>query len=174
MNGFAIVVLCVLIACGYGIMHDQVTARLCIEYFTIGHPPLFSVPVDSPTLIGFAWGVIATWWVGLGLGIPLAAAARLGARPKRSARSLVLPLLTLAAIACLLAIAAGGIGYKLGVSNVVVLHEPLASDVEADKHPAFIANLFAHNMSYFVGTVGGIVLIAMTWRSRTTSSIGTF
>src|ERR1044071_7564566 len=24
-----------------GVLHDQVTARICVEYFTIGHPPLF-------------------------------------------------------------------------------------------------------------------------------------
>ena len=26
----------------YGIVHDQVTAHLCVEYFTIAHPPVSS------------------------------------------------------------------------------------------------------------------------------------
>ena len=31
----------------YGILHDQVTARLCVEYLTIFHAPIFGV--NSPT-----------------------------------------------------------------------------------------------------------------------------
>ena len=68
---------------------------LCVEYFTLGHPPVF--PTMSPTLLGIGWGIIATWWVGLLLGIPLALAARAGGRPKREVRSLVRPVLTLLA-----------------------------------------------------------------------------
>jgi hypothetical protein len=37
----AIVLLCVLAAVVYGVLHDQVTARICVEYFTIGHLPIF-------------------------------------------------------------------------------------------------------------------------------------
>ena len=33
--------LCILSAIFYGVLHDQVTARVCVEYFTIGHPPIF-------------------------------------------------------------------------------------------------------------------------------------
>jgi len=43
----------------YGIVHDQVTARMCVEYFTIGHPPIFGT--DDPTLLGVGWGILATW-----------------------------------------------------------------------------------------------------------------
>ena len=78
MQALAIVALSILAAVSYGIVHDQITARVCVEYFTIGHPQVLAVPTDSPTVLGFVWGVIATWWVGLGLGIPLALAARLG------------------------------------------------------------------------------------------------
>ena len=66
----------------YGILHDQVTARVCVEYFTIGHPPVFNT--NDPTLLAIGWGIIATWWVGLILGIPLAVAARAGNRPPRT------------------------------------------------------------------------------------------
>src|SRR3954451_19765307 len=63
MQALAIVLLSILAAVLYGIVHDQVTARICVEYFTIGHPPVFDT--ESPTLLGLGWGVIATWWVGL-------------------------------------------------------------------------------------------------------------
>jgi hypothetical protein len=93
MQFFFIVVLCVLAAVTYGILHDQVTARVCVEYFTIGHPPIFGT--DDPTLLALGWGVLATWWVGVMLGVPLAVVARLGKRPKRSAVSMVRPLVVL-------------------------------------------------------------------------------
>ncbi len=70
MKATVIVLLCVGAAIGYGILHDEVTARICVEYFTVGHPDLFGT--DSPTLLGIGWGIVATWWAGLLLGIPLA------------------------------------------------------------------------------------------------------
>ncbi|MBV8223051.1 MAG: hypothetical protein JO293_06785, partial [Candidatus Eremiobacteraeota bacterium] len=76
MEGARIWVLCIAAAVLYGELHDQITARVCVEYFTIGHPPLF--PTDDPTLLGLGWGVVATWWVGLVLGAGLAVAARAG------------------------------------------------------------------------------------------------
>ena len=42
----------------YGIAHDQITARICVEYFTIGHPPIFGT--DDATLLGLGWGIFAT------------------------------------------------------------------------------------------------------------------
>lgn len=41
MEPLKIILLCLVSAVGYGILHDQVTARICVEYFTIGHPMLF-------------------------------------------------------------------------------------------------------------------------------------
>ena len=35
---------------GYGVLHDQVTARVCPEYFTVGHPPVFGTPRDRLVL----------------------------------------------------------------------------------------------------------------------------
>lgn len=62
------VALSVLAAVVYGILHDQITARICVEYFTIGHARL--IDSDSPTVLGLFWGVVATWWVGLPLSVP--------------------------------------------------------------------------------------------------------
>lgn len=74
----------------YAILFDQITARVCVEYFTIGHAPIFNT--TSPTLLGIGWGIVATWWVGLIIGIPVALASRLGKWPKRNASSLVKPI----------------------------------------------------------------------------------
>lgn len=171
MQAIAIVALSVLAAVCYGILHDQITARVCIEYFTIGHPQVLSVPTNSPTVLGFVWGVIATWWVGFGLGIPLAIAARIGARPKKSARELVRPLFVLMGIAGILALCAGLVGYFAATRDWVALYGPLAVRVPQQLHARFIADLFAHNMSYAVGGIGGIVLIVLIWRSRRAAPI---
>jgi hypothetical protein len=164
MQSLAIVSLCIFSAVFYGILHDQVSARVCIEYFTIGHPPIFGT--DNPTLLGLGWGVIATWWVGLLLGVPLAVAARAGSRPKRNARSLVRPLAWLLLIAALSAFVAGIIGWLLADRGLVFLIGPLAGNVPQHRHVAFLAALWAHSASYLVGAIGGIVLILLVWRWR--------
>jgi hypothetical protein len=40
MESVKIIALCVGAAIAYGVLQDQVTARVCVEYFTIGHPPI--------------------------------------------------------------------------------------------------------------------------------------
>jgi hypothetical protein len=53
----AIVAICIGSAVVYGILHDLVTARVCVEYFTIGQVPFFGT---SPTILGLGWGIVAT------------------------------------------------------------------------------------------------------------------
>src|SRR5262245_56111915 len=117
MHSLAIVLLSILAAVVYGILHDQVTARVCVEYFPIGHAPIFGT--DDPTLLGLGWGVIATWWMGLLLGVPLAVAARAGSRPKRSVGSLLRPIVILLAVMAVCALIAGVVGWLLARTGVV-------------------------------------------------------
>ena len=81
-----IVLFCTGAAIVYGLIHDQITAHLCVEYFSVAHPPVF--PTRSPFLLALGWGVIATWWVGLPLGLGLAGVARIGPGPKLALRDL--------------------------------------------------------------------------------------
>lgn len=144
----------------YGIVHDQVTARICVEYFTIGHISVFG-GIQDPTLLGLVWGVLATWWVGLMLGIPLAFVSQAGSMIRKSARELIIPLATLMAGSGCLAALAGIVGYVLALKGAVFLVEPLASRVPADRHVAFLTDLWIHNASYAGGFLGGAVL--MVW-----------
>lgn len=163
MQSLAIVALCISFAVFYGILHDQITARVCVEYFTIGHQPVFDT--EDPTLLGLGWGVIATWWVGAILGVPLALAARVGNRNKRSAVALIRPLTLLMSTAGVCALLAGTTGYILAQSGMVFLMEPLASQIPESKHVPFIADLWAHSASYAVGFCGGIVMIGwVVWK----------
>ncbi len=164
MRSFAIVAFCIAASVVYGILHDQITARVCVEYFTIGHPPIFDT--ESPTRLAFGWGIIATWWVGLGLGVPLAIAARAGHRPGRGVWSFVRPIAMLLLVMAACALLAGVAGFVLGRSGAVYLLEPMASLIPRERHARFLADLWAHSASYLVGFVGGIVVIVRVWRSR--------
>jgi len=166
MESVKIVLLCVVAAIVYGILHDQVTARVCVEYFTIGHSPVFAT--DSPTLLAIGWGIIATWWVGLVLGVPAAVAARVGSNPKLRAIELVRPIIVLMAIMGLCSVVAGIVGYFVAKAGGVGLVEPLASRLPVDRHNVFLADLWAHLAAYATGFLGGMTLciwlVVKRWR----------
>jgi hypothetical protein len=158
MKFLGIVLLSVGSAIAYGILHDQVTARVCVEYFTLGHPPIFET--TSPTLLAFGWGVVATWWMGVLLGIPLACCSRLGPAPALEARDQLKPIAVLLAAMAVTALIAGISGYAAARTGRLALIPPLADRIPAAKHPAFIADLWAHGASYAVGFFGGLGLCA--------------
>jgi hypothetical protein len=164
MQPLAIIGFCILSAVFYGILHDQITARVCVEYFTIGHPPVFRT--ESPTLLGIGWGIIATWWVGFLLGVPLAVAARAGSWPKRDVRSLVRPVGTLLGVMAVCALVAGCVGYVLARLGFLELSKWLAVSIPPERHARFLADGAAHLASYGVGFIGGLVVIGRVWLSR--------
>jgi hypothetical protein len=164
MESLKILLLAVSAAVVYGIVHDQVTARICVEYFTIGHAPIFGT--DDPTLLGLGWGVLATWWVGVLLGVPLVIVARAGSLPKRSARSLVRPIGWLMLSAAAGAVIAGFVGWIAASRGWVYLVGRFAAEVPAEQHVPFLIDGFAHTASYGVGFVGGLVVLAVVWYER--------
>ena len=156
MESVKIILLCIGAAVFYGILHDQVTARVCVEYFTIGHPPVF--PTDSPTLLALGWGVIATWWVGLMLGVPAAVVSRVGSWPKFTAGRLIRPIGFLLAGMGIVSCIAGVTGYFVAIAGGVWLEEPLKSLVPESKQIRFLADLWAHLAAYGVGILGGMAV----------------
>jgi hypothetical protein len=164
MQFILIILLCVFSAIAYGIIHDQITARICVEYFTIGHPPIFST--ESPTLLAFGWGIVATWWVGLMLGFPLACAARLGSSRPLVAKELVKPIAMLLGVMGIGAFLAGLVGFVLASKGSIRLAGAFASNIPSPKHIPFLVDMWAHSASYLAGFVGGIVLIVRIWRKR--------
>jgi hypothetical protein len=138
MESLKLLLLSVAAAVVYGILQDQITARVCVEYFTIGHPDIFGT------------GVL--------LGVPLALVARRGSRPPLTADDLALPILLLIGCVGLLTLVAGIVGYFAARLGWVCLLEPLASRVPGEKHSAFLADLWAHSAAYLGGDAGGVVL----------------
>jgi hypothetical protein len=144
----------------YGILHDQVTAHVCVEYFTVAHPPVF--PTESPFWLAIGWGIIATWWVGLPLGIGLALAGRLGRRPKFGLAELKAPIVRLMAFSGLFALLSGLAGASLAWSGSVWAIGGWAEAIPTNKWPLFAFDVWAHSASYFAGAFGGTFLIART------------
>lgn len=164
IQSLAVVLLCIFAAMGYGIVHDLITANICVEYFTIGHPPVFYT--DSPVELALGWGVVATWWVGLILGVVLAVAARGGYLPPVAVGRLVKPVLWLLAVTGAVSIVAGVVGFVLARNGVVFLIAEMAERVPRGKHVAFLTDLWMHLASYLAAFVGGVVLAVRTYLGR--------
>ncbi len=160
MEVLKIIAMCLSAGSMYGILHNQVTVRVCLQYFTVFHPDVFHT--RSPTTLAFGWGVLATWWASLLVGVVLAMAARFGQRPQVSAHELMSRVGLLLAIMALCAFVAGIGGYFLQAFGM----EYYATSVPKEIRHSFYADLWAHTASYVSGFVGGIVLCVSVWRSR--------
>jgi len=158
MEFLKIVAFSMLAAVVYGILHDQVTAHICVEYFSVAHPDIFHTP--SPFLLALGWGVVATWWVGLPLGIFAAVVARAGSPPRLALtdlRPMTLWLLLGMAICATFAGLYGAYGAAHGwlrpPSEWYIV-------IPKSKWVAFTADAYAHLASYASGILGGIGVIA--------------
>ena len=148
-----IILLSVFAACLYGVAHDQITARLCLEYFTVAHPPLFHT--TSPTLLALCWGVAATAGIGAALGGVLALVSQAGDAPTWSISRLGRYLFLLLAVMAASAFFAGAIGYQLSLHGFIFLPADLAGAIPASRHDRFMLVWFAHMASYLAGLGGG-------------------
>jgi len=150
---------CIVASVLYGIVHDQFTARICVEYFTVFHPPVFAT--QSPTLLGIGWGIIATWWAGAIIGLLLSTAARSGARNKLTARQLAPSVAYLMIAMAFCAVLFGTIGYFRGAVPADV-QELLPREL----YRRFLADWWAHSASYAGGFLGGLILCVIVLIKR--------
>jgi hypothetical protein len=164
MHAVKIILLAMTCCISYGILHDQVTARICVEYFTIGHAPIFAT--EDPTWLGLGWGILATWWVGLFLGVPLSIAARCGRLPRLTAIELLRPMIIVMVASATVALASGLIASIAARQGAMRLTGELGVRVPQERHALFLTDLAAHNASYLSGFCGGLVVIGGTWRTR--------
>jgi H+/Cl- antiporter ClcA len=156
MESLKIIGLSIVAAIVYGIVHDQITARICVEYFTIFHPPVF--PTHSPTLLGIGWGIIATWWVGAVLGVLLALSARAGSRSQFEASDLVRPIFALLCVMALCALTAGLAGFLMSRAGRIEVPAGVGALLPLALRARFMADWYAHSASYASGFFGGLFL----------------
>ena len=151
MEAIKIVLFCVLAAISYGIVHDQVTAHLCVEYFTIAHPTVF--PTQSPFLLALGW------WVGLPLGLAAAAAARIGTQRRLALTDLRPMIFWLLAVMAMSALIAGATSAYLVASGRMSVPGGWGPYIPEGKWVAFSADAWSHLASYAVGLLGGLFVI---------------
>ncbi len=166
MFSLRIVLACVVLSIAYGVVHDLVTVRMCIEYFTLAHPPLGIG--EDPTLLALAWGVIASWWMGAIFGGLLAIAARVGAWPKLTLRDLWLPLVIAIVLVFVLAMMALVAGWSAGVSGRYPPPKWITDQMPYDRWRHFVSAAWAHSASYGAGALAGLALcghaVLLRWR----------
>jgi len=185
---FKIIGLSVLVAVTYGIIHDQITARMSPKYFTSWAVPhhkevsnaLGLSPGTSPTIVGLVYGIIATWFVGAILGTTAASCARVGDKlPKLVAKDLIKPMLAHLIFTGVCAFLAGncavateeelkhefheGLNYKShNELPYIVYYTPMTLQELKD----FKRVSYAHSTSYLTGVLNEIVLMAWIIKKR--------
>jgi len=160
MEAVKIVALCLVSCIVYGICQDHVTVRVCVDYFTVGHPPIFG-GIKDPTLLAISWGLLATWWVGLLLGLPAAFLARIGSRPKLAWRDLRVPITMLMFVVAITAFVAGLAGHASADFDRAYFPSQRAED-----QPRYAADASAHNAAYAAGFIGGLLICGWIWWKR--------
>lgn len=164
MKKAQVVIFSLLAAWVYGIVHDQITVRLAIEYFSVAHPPIFRT--TNPTLLGFCWAIAATSGIGIALGSILALVSQSdGAAPVplSEIRRSLLRLIGMMACASLLA---GAVGFYLSRLQMISIASKFDDLIPIHKHDRFVAVWFMHLASYIAGFGGGALLCYRVWKER--------
>jgi hypothetical protein len=159
-----VILLTVLAATTYGVLHDEITIRVCPEYFTMAHPPFFGTP--PPTILALCWGIAATLGIGVALGAVLAIVAEAGRLPPTPLPRLWHSLLRLLAAMAAAALLAGWVGYALSRRALIPLPASFAEVLSVEEQHRFMGVWFAHAASYAAGLAGGAALILRIWRER--------
>jgi hypothetical protein len=159
-----IILLCTLATIGYGVVHDQITAHVCVEYFTIAHPPIFRT--TSPAILGLCWGIAASIGPGIVAGVFLALVSQSAGLPPAPIRPLLRTICVLLAVMAISAFLAGIVGYELSRRSIIALPASLSELVPVSQHDRFMAVWFAHAASYLVGFAGSILVILRLWLRR--------
>lgn len=148
---FRILGLVVFMAAIYGIVHDQITARIYPAYFNVDHRDL-GFPVifhsGSPTILALAWGTVATVPLATVLGSMIAISAQAGSYPRMSSRQLVKPILIVFCAMAIMALVGGIWGYHAWRpdSKIFIARREMA-------------DFCAHLMSYCGGLFGALALV---------------
>lgn len=154
-------------AVAYGILHDQVTIRICPEYFTVAHPTL--IHIDSLTVLATFWGVIATWWVGVILGGVLSFAALAGRWPVILPNEVLTRIGWLLGIVSIVTAIAGATAALVGAGPQLRAYAPqVAAMIDPLLHVRFMVAWTMHVSSYVGGCIGGVLLaMSILWKRRT-------
>jgi hypothetical protein len=148
----------------YAVIQDQVSVRLCPEYFTLFHN---SIPgLKDPTLLGATWGFLASWWGGVMMGYSAGLCATLGKRPQLAPREIILPLIVLMlGITTVVAISGFSV-WRHSEMFGVRIDPGLSMMLPPERHQPLLVVACYHFVAYATSVIGGIVLCVWISRER--------
>jgi hypothetical protein len=133
----------ILLAALYGALHDQVSYAISAEYYTLFKFKQFHIAADLPPRIGAAVvGILATWWMGLVIGIPLSLCGLIHVKWQ----TMLEATLKAYGVALVVAFIAGASGIIYGIFGQPPPADRIAANFE-------IAG-WMHNFSYLGGVLG--------------------
>jgi hypothetical protein len=164
-----IVALAPLIGGVYGVLHDQLTYSISPEYYTkfkfyqfglmdIGNEAIFPDPRIEVSTVGF----LATWWMGLPIGLILGLVGLVHKNDKQMFRATIKALM----VTIIVAFATGLIGLAYGKLHLAYtgVNWWLPDNLIDKKN--FIAVGSMHNFSYLGGLIGLIAGIVYSLRQK--------
>ncbi|MCJ8330444.1 MAG: hypothetical protein HRT89_15020 [Lentisphaeria bacterium] len=155
-----ITLLCIFAAILYGIVHDQISAQISMEFFTKGDSE------SSARFIALVKGILWTWWFGLILSIPLGLCARHGKRNKLKAKKLILPVARVIATVFVFSLCSGLIGYAIATLGLHELSDKLVSSIPEESRNGYIANIWSSFGAYVGAVVGAYRACLNTHKKR--------
>lgn len=154
MQFASILIFTVLLGASFGAVRDGL--------LHLGVPAYFSIDLGSAMLVG-----VATWGLfGATLGFGLACAARLGTRPKRTARDLRKPVLLLLAMIAGFSLLAGLFGAVATSFGLRVLPPEVYDRLPPPTWAGLHFCWFVQIMGNYVGFVAGGMQVAWVWVGR--------
>ncbi|WP_020473290.1 hypothetical protein [Zavarzinella formosa] len=141
---------------GYGILQDQISSRLCPEYFTVLHNPIPGL--TDPTLIGIVWGFLAAAGGGVAMGYAAGLAATLGKNPPLATRDLVRPMLLLMAAVAVVTAITGVSAHRHAEMFNVRLDPRLDALIPVERHRAAFTVACYHFAAYASAILGSVVM----------------
>jgi hypothetical protein len=165
MEPAKIVLLAIVILCGFAAALGEACAWICPEAFTVARPAIFGGA--PPAISGPIWCALETVHLAAGVGIGIALAAHVGHRPAVKAFFFTKPLLAILPLLAAMATLAGFLGYyAVGSGHYAVFDTTLKEGIPLERHPAYVATWWATLGNHAGMLVGGAVLAVWTWKKR--------
>ena len=177
MNRFAVfstrLFLFIVFAGGYGILHDQVTFTIAPEYYRLFKFPQFGVDTQTPPQVFperfyVSWiGFLASWWMGLFIGLLLGGVAFVYSDGRTMAAALRRAMYTV----FLTTLVCAAVGFLLGRFVFAATTDTWWVPHGSTDPEAFVTAGSIHNGSYLGGIIGTVLALLQMWKHRRSAFI---
>lgn len=152
------------VAMGFGFAYEAVAAAACVEYFTYDRRAM--VLTENPLFLGLQFAFLGWSWVGAALGCSLAVAARIGGEIQIKPAFFLRPLIALFVLVSVVTATGAIMGYFGETSGRYPLMTNWAQGLAREKHAPYVALIWSHIGAYTSALLGGMTLVAWTWKKR--------